>query len=228
VDHSLQRKLGAAEIAAQLRREISSGHLKMHDRLPPERRLAETFGVARGTVREALARLEEEGFVETQASSGTYVTFDPMTPAGPIANANPLELIDARFALEPHVCRLAVLNGRRSDFEQLTELCRTMEANARDPHAFAEADTQFHKVLAQCTGNGLLIWIMGQISSVRNQDEWTRMRQLTLDDAIIDTYNAQHRAIVDAIRTREPELAAGKMKDHLETARLSLTRAAAT
>ena len=54
------------------------------------------------------------------------------------------------------------------------------------------------------------------------------MRHLTLDENIISQYNAQHRKILNAIRSREPERAANMMKDHLETARLSLTRAAAT
>jgi GntR family uxuAB operon transcriptional repressor len=52
------------------------------------------------------------------------------------------------------------------------------------------------------------------------------MRQVTLDSSIIRQYNAQHRDILNALRAREPERAAMKMKEHLETARLSLTRAA--
>ena len=45
------QKLGAADIAALVRREISKGNLQLHDRLPPERVLAETYGAARGTTR---------------------------------------------------------------------------------------------------------------------------------------------------------------------------------
>ena len=222
-------KLGAADIAALLRREISKGVLRQHDRQPAERRMAEDHGVARNTVREALTRLEQEGFVEIRPGSGTYVTYagsDPSNEA--VEHANPLELIDARFALEPHICRLCVLHGRRSDFDKLESLCIHMENSVEDPAAFAEADTAFHRVLAETTGNGLLIWIIGQINSVRSQDEWTRMRQLTLDEKMITHYNAQHRQILNAIRTREPERAANMMKEHLESARLSLTRAAAT
>jgi len=74
----------------------------------------------------------------------------------------------------------------------------------------------------------LLIWIIGQITSVRSQDDWTRMRQITLNPSIITQYNGQHRQILNALRTREPERAAKIMKEHLETARLSLTRAAET
>jgi len=223
------QRLGAADIAAALRRDISNGVLRRHDRLPAERRMSETYGVARNTVREALTRLEEESFVEIRPGSGTYVVYDPGEPSNEaVEQANPLELIDARFALEPHICRLCVLHGRRSHFDRLEALCAQMERSVTDPTAFADADTGFHRALAETTGNRLLISVIGQINSVRSQDEWTRMRQLTLDEMMITQYNAQHRQILNAIRTREPERAAQMMKDHLETARLSLTRAADT
>ena len=50
----------------------------------------------------------------------------------------------------------------------------------------------------------------------------------TLNDNIIRTYNIQHKQILSAIKLREPEKAASLMKEHLEIARLSLTRAAGT
>lgn len=223
------QKIGAADIAAQMRRDITQGTLRQHDRLPAERQLARDYGVARNTIREALTRLENESFVEIRPGSGTYVVFSFDAPAsGAIENANPLELIDARFALEPHICRLCVLHGRRGEFDKLDELCTQMEEAIDDPLVFAEADTAFHRVLAEMTGNRLLVWIIGQINAVRSQDEWTRMRHLTLDQKIIERYNQQHRSILEALRAREPEAAASRMKDHLETARLSLTRAAET
>lgn len=223
------QKLGAAEIATLIRRDIVAGTMQRHDRLPSERRLADDFGVARNTVREAINRLAQEHYVDVRAGSGTYVTFDRVDPASEaMSSANPLELIDTRFALEPHICRLCVLHGRRSDFETLESLCIQMEHCRDDALAFADADTAFHRVLAEATGNRLLQWVIGQINSVRSQDEWTLMRQLTLDRAMIDAYNVQHREILMALRDREPERAANAMKEHLESARLSLTRAAAT
>ncbi len=226
---TVDQKLGAADIAALLRREISKGILQLHDRLPPERVLSETYGAARGTIRKALNLLESEGYVEIRAGSGTYVVHMPADSASDaIENATPLELMDTRFALEPHICRLAVLHGRRADFEKMEALCTQMETLSDDPVSFSEVDTEFHRALTGSTRNGLLIWIIEQIAHVRSQDDWTRMRHLTLDARTIKQYNAQHRQILNAIRTREPERAANIMKEHLETARLSLTRAAET
>ena len=220
-------KLGSADIAALLRREITKGKYRLHDKFPASRDLSAEFGVARNTLRDALAQLEREQYVETRPGSGTYVTFQAKTSDTTVLeHANPLELIDARFALEPHICRLCVLRGSRAQIQELEDLCEKMEAAASDPVAFAEADTQFHKKLAATTGNSILVWAIEQINTVRSLEEWTRMRRLTLDEEIIAKYNAQHRQILNALRLREPERAANMMKEHLETARLSLTRAA--
>ena len=221
-----QKKQRAADIASAIRREIKQNILQAHDRLPAERTLAQTYTTSRATVRAALTRLQEENLVEIRPGSGTYVRDPPVdTLTIPIKRARPLELIGARFALEPYICRLAVLHGHRADFDRLEQLAEKMEASLRDPSVFAKADTLFHLILAQCTGNQLLAWIIGQINSVRSEDEWKRMRQLTLDKGMIMRYSSQHRQILDAIRTREPEQAAKLMKKHLETARLSITRA---
>lgn len=223
------KRQGSTEISLHLRNEIQNGKLQFHDILPSERSMAAFYGVARGTVREALTRLEEEKFVETRPGSGTYIVYKIVdTVLSPIDDANPLELIDARFALEPHICRLAVLHGRQQDFDRLYALCDRMDACRNDPTSFAEFDTEFHKVLSKTTGNKLLVWMISQITAIRGQSDWQRMRHLTLDFKIITEYNKQHRQIVEAIRSREPETAANLMKDHLVTARLSLTRAAET
>lgn len=222
-------RIGSAEIASLIRRDIKTGELSAKERLPPERVLAESYNVARGTVRDALNKLAEESLVEIRAGSGTYVTFDPSEDTGNvIMNARPLELIDARFALEPHICRLAVLHARQNELEELERLLETMENSVNDVPTFASADTAFHSLLAETTANSLLIWIVSQINSVRSQKEWSNMRRVVLNEETIANYNRQHRDVLNAIRARDPEQAAAAMKEHLESARLSLTRNAAT
>ena len=223
------KRLGSSDIAALLRRDIAKGTYRLHERLPSSRDMAAQYNVARNTLLGALAQLEQENLLERRPGSGTYVVYKPAEPmSSAVENASPLELVDARFALEPHICRLCVMHGRRADFEEIEALCDRMERAHRDPVAFSEVDAAFHKKLAATTKNGLLIWIIDQISAVRLQDDWTRMRHLTLEEKIISLYNTQHRQILNAIRSREPERAANLMKEHLETTRLSLTRASET
>ena len=71
-----KKKLNAADLASLLRSEINLGQYVRNDKLPTERDMADTYGVSRGTVREALTKLMDNGLVEIKHGSGTYVTFD--------------------------------------------------------------------------------------------------------------------------------------------------------
>ena len=222
-------RASSSEIYSQIREDIKMGRHGYQGRLPTERRLSERFDSARGTVRRALALLEQEGLIEIRKSSGSYVSMNSFSKdASVFLAARPLELMDARFAFEPHICRLAVLNARQSDIDDMEILLERMEAHVNNAVEFAELDAVFHARIVETTGNALLNWIASQINQVRGHQEWTKMRHLTLVPSIIRLYNEQHRAIFRAIRLREPEQAAACMKEHLESARLSLTRAAET
>lgn len=217
---------GQFEVASLLRTEIHENRLRHLDRLPSERILAMQHNVARGTIRGALNTLMAEGLVEKRRGSGTYITYQPTSAnADPISNARPLELIDVRFAIEPHICRLCVLNAGAEDFDQLEYLLGEMEASLNDPVRFSQFDTRFHAQLAETTRNQLLVWIIGQINAVRNNEEWLSMRKLTLSPQMIQSYNIGHRRVFEAIQARDADLAAREMREHLQSARLSVTSA---
>ena len=229
MEYSTSSGTGSTGVAAQLRDEIAVGTLKPNDRLLPQRDLSKKFDCSRGTIQRALRQLIDEGLVQSIKGSGTYVLGEvDLKARSYVEPTRPLELMDARFAFEPHICRLAVMNAIKADFDNLEDLLGEMEASKANADRFAEFDELFHFRLAETTGNSLLIWIAEQLKAVRAQSDWLRMRQITLDQEIIERYNRQHRSIVDSIRAREPEAAARRMREHLETARLSLTRASAT
>ena len=217
--------MNSAEIAAQIRKQIAASRFQLNERLPPERTLAEQYGVARGTVREALRQLETAGFVARRAGSGTYVTFSESSKARSIVEVTrPLELIDARFAVEPHMVRLVVLHATDYDLDLIDQHLAEMESV--DAETFADADEQFHLELARATQNRMILWMMEKVHEVRSHEQWARMRVLTLTPPVIEHYNRQHRAIVNAIRARDAEAAAQAMKEHLTTSRGTLVAAA--
>ena len=72
----LEKKPGANEIAGLLRRQINDGILLDKERLPAERLLAETYAIARGTVRVALHLLVKDGILEIRPGSGAYVKYN--------------------------------------------------------------------------------------------------------------------------------------------------------
>ena len=221
-------KVGAGDIAVHVRRRVTGGELLHGERLPPERALAEQFGVSRGTVRDALRRLEEAGFVEKRPGSGTYVSYSEVATASIARSTSPLELIDTRYALEPQIVRLAVLNATERALGKAERALDVMERNEDDADSFAVGDETFHLALAECTRNSMLVWITERVSEVRNNAEWARMRQLTLSSAMIRRYNAQHRKVFEAVRLRDAEQAAQAMRAHLDLARKSLVDAASS
>lgn len=214
--------MNAQDIAVDLRRRITTGHLVRDQRLPSERALAQDYGVARGTVREALKTIEAMGFVERRAGSGSYVIYNDVAESrSVIETTRPLELVDARFALEPHMVRLAVLHATENDLARAEAHIAAME-ESDDIRKFADVDEQFHLALADAAHNPMIKWMMEKIHEVRSHSQWARMRTLTLTPAIIRRYNTQHRAMVDAIRARDADKAAAAMRDHLDAARRSL------
>lgn len=218
----------ATSIKARLRRAIESGVYVRGDQLPAERQLATAFGTARGTIRRVLMELEEEGLVERRIGSGTYVNY-----AGPghlseaeIADLiNPLELIDARFAVEPHMTRLAALNATGRDLERMSEVLARLEACGGDKEAFTHWDREFHHQIARCSHNPLLVSLYRQINEVRSHRQWDAMKDKILSPGEIAAYNRQHRALYDALCRRDVPQAVHIILEHLEKARRDLVGA---
>ena len=224
----LPYKVGAGDIAIHVRRQIIGGDLLNGERLPPERAFAEQFGVSRGTVRDALRRLEEGGFVQKRPGSGTYVTYSDTETVSIAQSTSPLELIDTRYALEPQIVRFAVLNATEQALDKAQTALEVMEHSELDPDSFSSSDEAFHLALAECTRNAMLVWITKRVSEVRKNSEWARMRQLTLSAGMIRRYNVQHREIFEAVRRRDAERGAKTMSTHLDLARRSLINAASS
>ena len=226
----LPYKVGAGDIAIHVRRQIIGGDLLHGERLPPERAFADQFGVSRGTVRDALRRLEEGGFVEKRPGSGTYVTYSEAETVSIAQSTSPLELIDTRYALEPQIVRFAVLNATEQAFLKAESALEVMERSEydSDSDSFSLGDEAFHLALAECTRNAMLVWITKRVSEVRKNTEWARMRQLTLSAEMIRRYNVQHREIFEAVRRRDAERGAKAMRMHLDLARRSLVNAASS
>ncbi len=209
----------AARIAADLRAAIEQGVYADQDRLPPERQLADHFGASRGTVREALRRLEDTNMVVRKVGSGTFVRYRAGELEGDIAKAtSPIELIDVRFGIEPQMVRLATVNANGHDIENLDHALQRVCA-ARDPETFTDADEAFHLALADCTRNPLMKCLYSQLNEVRGHSQWSKMKDKILDAARISEYNRQHRKLFDAIAARDSNAAVEHIVRHLKTAK---------
>lgn len=209
------KRRGAAEIASMLRRSIMSGDLALRERLAPERTLAAEYSVARGTVREALNQLASEELVEIKPGSGTYVIYEAANLPNPVMlNAQPETLLAARKAIEPELCAKAASNRSQQEVDQLMALVNTYPHN--DPAEQADADSNFHELIAKASGNEVLAWVISQLHGARHQEPWARIRQVATSGEYAMKHLKLHRQIVDAIHRRDTSQARQFMLDHLE------------
>lgn len=214
---------GAAAIATRLREAILGGRYAHGERLPAERELTEHFGAARGTVREALRRLEEMGLVVRRMGSGTFVNHRAAPGDGDIAElTSPIELIDVRLAIEPEIVRMAVANATARDLERLEAALVECESAGGDREAFSQADERFHHALSKATRNPLMIWLYDKINDVRGHAQWNSMKGKILTEARIGEYNLQHRKLLEAVLSRDMDAAVAIMENHLGEAREDL------
>jgi GntR family uxuAB operon transcriptional repressor len=210
-------------IAAQLRRAITDGLYAYGDRLPAEREIARSFGASRTTVRNALRLLEERNFVRRKVGSGTFVVHSSGHDEREIADiTSPLELMDVRLAVEPHIVRLAVLHGTARDIEAMAEALSELEQAGADRDRFTHWDQCFHMALANATHNPLMVWTYRQINEVRSHTQWNKVKDKVLTPARIADYNAEHRALFEAMQARDGEAAVGIINRHLAEARHDL------
>ena len=219
---------GPRAISAYLQRAIETGAYSEGDRLPPERQLAATFQAARSTVRRALDQLEKAGLVSRRLGSGTFVGATAASPrrASDLADqVSPLQLIEARLAVEPFTTRLAVLHATRRHFDDMEAVLAHGEECINDKDSFSKWDGEFHLLIAHASGNPLLINVYRQINHVRLHAQWDLMKEKILTPEVIAGYNRQHRAIFNALNERDAQGAYALITEHLEQAREDLVKA---
>lgn len=219
---------GPRAISAYLQRAIETGAYSEGDRLPPERQLAATFQAARSTVRRALDQLEKAGLVSRRLGSGTFVGSSAAASRRHIDLADqisPLQLVEARLAVEPFTTRLAVLHATRRNLDEMEVVLKHAEESTHDKDSFSKWDGEFHLLIAHASGNPLLINVYRQINHVRLHAQWDAMKEKILTPEVIAAYNRQHRAIFNALNERDAQAAYALITEHLEKARDDLVKA---
>jgi GntR family transcriptional repressor for pyruvate dehydrogenase complex len=139
------------QIVQQVEESIHKNVLKSGEQLPPERELAEQFGVSRTAVREAVKALREKGLVEAYPGRGTFITngasysmrqsLDRMLKIGQPEGSG--YLAEVREILEPEIAALAATRVDDEDLVSMREQIAVMDSARKDPVAFIEADLIF-------------------------------------------------------------------------------------
>ncbi|NVO28925.1 FadR family transcriptional regulator [Donghicola sp. C2-DW-16] len=195
---------------------IATQEYATEERLPSERQLAQELGVARNTVREALDHLESRGMIRRRPGSGSFVTYDPnidgQTLSPVAADTGPLQLQVMRGIIEPEMVRLAVVNMSPRQIEALSVVLSKMERVQTDATAFVRLEEEFHRLLAEGTGNPLLIACYNLVLDARRQSFRAAMYRRYLTPVRLATYQRGYNGLFNAIAARDIEEASEFMK----------------
>lgn len=204
------QKSRTAFVIDQILASISSGAIRVGERLPSERLLAEQMKVARGAVREALSALSVMGVVERRVGDGTYVTGEPRDETSVEQATNAIRqterfsrIWEARRILEGVLIEIAVetadnsaINRVQASYERLSESVHTAEYEE-----YALADYDFHVSVAEATRNPFLVSALMPLLDVTHQQLSRR-----LNDNYVRTHGRhlmkEHRAILRALELR--------------------------
>lgn len=216
----MARDTAAARLTRYVADQLANGSWAVGVKLPSERELGARFDLSRAVVRRVLARYLDEGVLRREIGSGTFVARLPRggqhgaLPRAAVTGVGPAELMEARLLLEPLLPALIVRHATALDFERMQH-CLDEAARATGFEEFEYWDGALHEALSQAAHNGFLTLTFRLMTEVRDSGEWGSLKRQALTPTRRARYEAQHRAIVAALRDRDEVTAGAALREHL-------------
>ena len=214
-----------SEVVERLQREIMDGRCPAGTTLPSEGSLGQQFGVSRTVMREAMRILASKGLIEvSQGRAARVREADPgivVESIGTFLGRNPqspLALLEVRRPLETEVAGLAAM---RATPEQIAALRESNErlAAAQNLDGQVAADMEFHKCLAEATGNPVFLLLQRTLAQLMKDYLTGTMNRIGSRRAI-----RSHTPIIKAIERGDAEEARRSMAEHLRMAEEDVRR----
>ncbi|KVC32742.1 FadR family transcriptional regulator [Burkholderia pseudomultivorans] len=236
--HPIQNRRLYQQIADKLGALIESGDFPPGSYLPPERELAEQFGVSRTSVREALIALEVSGLVSVRVGDGVKVRQRAADPAPAAVKTVPFStleidpeiglaldldteippfaLLQARRLIEPEAASLAAQHGSDAQIEAIREAFLRNQEDNRSGSRTHPGDRLFHIRIAEASDNPAYALMIKQLLAHKYDRMFQRLQSLYMPNDMPHRSELEHRAILDAIRAHDPEAARCAMARHLD------------
>jgi GntR family transcriptional repressor for pyruvate dehydrogenase complex len=210
----------ALDIIRQVREAILEGKLQAGDRLPPEKQLLAKFGVGKHTLREAVRALEAMGFLSIRKGYGggaVVLEVDMNTTRDSIANflhfqnVSVRNLSEVRKLIEPYLARLATERLKQDALDTLEDCNQACREALRLGQSMSRHEINFHRILADASGNPVLILILDFVNSVLTDSKRHLQPGVTFSRQVLKA----HERILAAVRVRDLERAEAEMHDHV-------------
>lgn len=205
------------KVVEKLKESISRGDILPGDPLPSERQLMDDFGVSRSSLREAFRVMELLGLIESIPGKGRFVRYPRAASENEttmrLEDSAILELMEARRLLDPAIAAESAMKATPSDLTRMLRVLTATEKRLGSPNLRAQADFDFHLVLAEATHNFVFVNItrMNFDLIMATHD---KIYGLLDDDK--DAFLHEHREIYEAILVHNVELARENAAMHID------------
>ena len=214
----------SAGIYEHVLERIMSGEFGLNDRLPSETELARRFGASRPVVREALARLREDGVIISRQGSGSYVMRKPdraVLRFAPVTSISDIRsCFEFRADFESATAAVAAERRQPADIAAIRAGYAALEVCVREGSLGVDEDILFHQAVAEAAHNQYYSSVQASL-----RDPIARgmgvLRNLSLlrPSARLRLVQDEHAAIVAAIEKSNPKRARSAMRIHILNAR---------
>jgi GntR family transcriptional repressor for pyruvate dehydrogenase complex len=207
-------------IIVKIRDYINYKNLEPDDKLPSERMLSEKFNVSRGNVREAIQKLEFYGILKSIPQSGTFIANIGVIAMNGIIDdilrigeSDFKSLVETRILLELKTVRLAAIRRTEEDLVQMENALEAYSQKVLNGENAVQEDLLFHLAIAKASGNSTI----NNLMLIITPEIITYFAKLQVCDENQSRAGIEeHKAVFEAIKSQNPQLAKQKMKEHFK------------
>ena len=201
-------------VADKIKALIESGSYPVGSRLPAERELAEQFGVSRVAIREAEIALQAVGRINIKTGSGAYVLDSNEYSMNQLPDVSAFELTEARALFEAEAAALAAAQIDDETLKELDGYIEIMSSTGPGDEAGELADRDFHRTIANASGNAAITHVIETMWKLRTDVESVKAVYESVCAEDFGARAEEHSDILDALRARDPAAARVAMRKH--------------
>lgn len=211
-------------ILAQLEEMITKGNFESGQKLPPERELAEQFGVSRPSLREAIQKLEVKGLVTRKQGGGTFVSQtlingfqDPLFDLISKQSNGQLDLLEFRLGVEGMAAYYAAMRGQPHELDEIQHKFDAIELAQIENDFSVEAKAVFNFYLAICQAshNGVILHIVRSMADLFIDGLTQNISVLAKRPDVFDKMRSYRKQLLNAILSGKPQKAWSASHNHL-------------
>jgi len=231
----VKQKTVVQQVMDQVKGLIASGQFKPHDKIPTENELAESFGIGRSSIREAIKIFQYLGILESHTRKGTFVcdytniSTEALTWSILLGKNEIFELVDLRDIIESRA--LALLTSRyKNNPQSVAVIIKILEAEIQkmqdaterpEMESLIEADYNFHGTIIASSENNAFINIYHTLRSFMHEEIKKTNIYVSERSSLVE----EHRAILMAVKSGDEDKTIKVQKDHITNIKLQLKQA---